>query len=75
MFCLDTLGNRRFSVIIDMNLARYKKVTSKFAKSMIVTEIMGSIRSASPKGGFVKFQNGQWWEVGDHLAREKIGQW
>lgn len=37
---------------------------------------MVQIREASPEGGFVKFDSdkGQWFEVGDRIAREKVSQ-
>ena len=45
-------------------------------KSGIVSVIIRTVRSRSPVGGFVKLDSttGQWQEVGDHLAREKVGQ-
>ena len=37
---------------------------------------MVQIRDGSPEGGFVKFdsEKGQWFEVGDRIAREKVSQ-
>jgi hypothetical protein len=67
-------GNRRFRLTIDINLAKYREADTKFAISIIVWDVVDSIRSSSPDGGFVKFSNGRWYEVGDHLAREKVGQ-
>ncbi len=45
-------------------------------KSGIVSVIIRTVRSRSPVGGFVKLDSttGRWQEVGDHLAREKVGQ-
>ena len=67
-------GNRRFRVLIDMNLEAYKKSDTKLKKTSIVLDILEAIRLSSPNGGFIKFRKGRWYEVGDHLAREKIGQ-
>jgi hypothetical protein len=39
-----------------------------------VSSVVEWFRKASPNGGFVKEMNGVWYEVGDHLAREKVGQ-
>ena len=70
------IGNRRFRVLIDSNLDKYVNSSTKFEKSMIVVELLDIIRDASRGGGFVR-QNPktkQWFEIGDVLAREKIGQ-
>jgi hypothetical protein len=69
--CFNAFGNRRFRVIIEMFQERYKTAESKSAKSNIVSNIIDMIRSAG--GGFVKYEDGQWWEVGDNAAREKVG--
>ena len=55
-------------------LDKYAEASSRYEKTVIVTEVVEAIRSSSPDGGFVKEENGQWYEVGDHLAREKVGQ-
>lgn len=67
-------GNRRYRVMIDMNLDKYSRATTKVEKSLIVSTVVDAVREASPNGGFVKKLDGQWYEVGDHLAREKVGQ-
>ena len=67
-------GNRRFRALITERLESYSKAGSKLEKSVIVSEIVDSVREASPDGGFVKEERGHWFEVGDHNAREKIGQ-
>jgi len=67
-------GNRRFRISIEMKLEQYKQATSKLEKSLIVSAIVDSVRDASPGGGFVKEEGGRWYEAGDHIAREKVGQ-
>eukprot|EP00934_Nitzschia_sp_Nitz4_P000035 Nitzschia sp. Nitz4//scaffold218_size35881//7110//8783//NITZ4_007789-RA/size35881-processed-gene-0.14-mRNA-1//-1//CDS//3329542265//35//frame0 len=68
-------GNRYFITLIEKYIEKYTRAVGKLGKSMIVTEILDTIRQRSPNGGFVKLNaNGQWCEAGDHLAREKIGQ-
>jgi hypothetical protein len=67
-------GNRRFRLSVSMNLERYSKATTKLDKSLIVSSIVDTVRQASPDGGFLKKQVGCWFEVGDHVAREKVGQ-
>merc|ERR1711862_685431 len=54
----------------------YGEATTKFEKSMIVSEVLDEVRSrCNVDGGFVKPDgNGGYYEVGDHLAREKVGQ-
>ena len=73
--CLQNVGNQRLRVQIDMNLARYKVAHSRGQKSLIVSEIVEAARSYHPtrKGHFVRRQAGQWIEIGDDAAREKIG--
>jgi len=68
-------GNKRFRSMIELSIEQYSKANSKLEKSLIVTSIVGAVRDVASGGGFVKKEdNGRWVEVGDHLAREKIGQ-
>jgi hypothetical protein len=67
-------GNRRFRLSVSMNLERYSKATTKLDKSLIVSAIVDSVRQAAPDGGFIKKTGEVWFEVGDHVAREKVGQ-
>lgn len=71
---LNHSGNRRFRVIVKMHLERYSKAANKFEKSLIVSQVVDSVRESSPGGGFIKEARGRWYEVGDHVAREKVGQ-
>ena len=68
-------GNERFRRIIQMHLEEYAtKLISNRQKSAIITTIVDTIRQYSPDGGFIRRIDGRWYEVGDHVAREKIGQ-
>jgi hypothetical protein len=67
-------GNKRYKATVHKALKMYEKTSCKYEKTMIVSDIMEAIRRGSPGGGFVKQESGIWYEVGDHLAREKIGQ-
>lgn len=67
-------GNRRFRLSVGMNLEKYSKAQSKLDKSLIVSYIVDTVRQNSLDGGFVKFEDGRYFEVGDHIAREKVGQ-
>ena len=73
---MNHVGNVRFREIIRSQLPRYNACRSKMEKSLIVTNIVDSVRDYSPNGGFVKKDKttGVWYDVGDNLAREKIGQ-
>lgn len=67
-------GNVRFREIIQRFKPDYARATSKVEKSLLVSEIVDSVREYSPEGGFVKKFGGRYYEVGDSVAREKIGQ-
>ena len=62
---------------MDLNLAKYEAAKTKLEKSLIVVSILDAIREGSNNmGGFVKLDpiTNCWFEVGDEVAREKIGQ-
>ena len=72
-------GNRYFRSLIEEAHPRYLKATSKPERSIIVSQVVESVRRKGT--GFVKYEkgfgdnkdDGQWIEIGDHLAREKVG--
>lgn len=69
------VGNLRFREIIRQKLSHYNTAKTKLEKSLLVTSIVDAVRDYTPDGGFIKQDNnGQWYDVGDALAREKIGQ-
>jgi hypothetical protein len=74
--CFEHYGNRRFRILVDMDLENYAQAKSKLDKSVIVMKILYTVRDASNQGGFVKQhpETQRWFEVGDEVAREKIGQ-
>lgn len=59
-----------------MSLPQYTAAPSKLHKSFIVVGIIDAIREGAPSnGGFVReMPGGLWVEIGDHCAREKVGQ-
>jgi hypothetical protein len=70
----SSIGNRRLRVLVDIQLQNYSQGgTSKQEKSDMVTNIVHIIQEACPEGAFVKLENGQWWEVDDCAASEKVG--
>jgi hypothetical protein len=74
--CFEHYGNKRFRILVDMDLENYARAKSKLDKSLIVMKILDTVRDASNQGGFVKqhSETQRWFEVGDEVAREKIGQ-
>ena len=67
-------GNVWYRELIDESLEQYDAAATKTEKTVLVTSILEAVRNASPDGGFIKKVEGRWMEVGDHIAREKIGQ-
>lgn len=70
------IGNKRLRILVDANLNKYSSTKSKMQKTLIVSSIVDAVRSASKIGGFVKQDPNTkiWEEVGDDVAREKVGQ-
>ncbi|CAJ1926452.1 unnamed protein product [Cylindrotheca closterium] len=55
------------------------KAPSRIAKSVVITNLVNSIRDSATEqggGGFVRFDSssGLWYEVGEKIARDKVGQ-
>lgn len=67
-------GNVRFKEIVKEHLKAYVECSSKFEKSMIVTEIIAKVAEGSSTGGFVKMVGDIWYKAGDKLSREKVGK-
>ena len=68
-------GNKRYRGIIEATVHKYSQVKSRIQKSIIVADIVESIRSASPHGGFVKpHGKNRWVQVSDDVAHGKVGQ-
>lgn len=68
-------GNKFFRSIVKQNTERYAAaVETKIQRTRIVTEVVNEIRSRG--NGFVKQEEdtGCWVQVGNLLAREKVGQ-
>lgn len=63
----NSIGNRRFRVIVSIFLERYSKAASKALKSQIVSDVVDTIRGSG--GHFVKYEEDGWWEIGDNAAR------
>ena len=68
-------GNQQFREKVQNFIGKYSDAATKFEKSLIVSQVVESVGEASPNGGlFIKYLSGQWYQVSDNLAREKVGQ-
>lgn len=67
-------GNLLFHSMIQRAAPKYAIAEGKLSKSLIVSDIIITIRRQSSRGGFVKRINDRWYEVGDWNAREKVSQ-
>jgi hypothetical protein len=69
-------GNKKYRALIAQTTSKYEATSNKLEKTLIVSEIVESIRKANSSGNFVKrdHKTGLWVEVSDHFAREKVGQ-
>lgn len=67
-------GNRRFRTLVKKHLDTYSKCVTKIQKSRLVNFIVGTVRDASPQGGFIKKIDHRWYAVTDRHAREKVGR-
>ena len=76
-------GNKYFRSMVKRCSVAYEKCNNSLAKrSLLVSAIVNAIRAKG--NGFIKQQKAQdgdggagrsyWYEVGDHIAREKVGQ-
>jgi hypothetical protein len=67
----DHEGNHNFRELATMFAARYSRAGSKGERTEIVSEMVGMIHQAN--GIFCQFENGAWFKVAEHYAREKAG--
>lgn len=68
-------GNRRLRVLVEANLSRYSH-SSKVTKSVIIADLVNTIKEAAGMGGFVRFdqKSKRYIELDDASARERVGQ-
>lgn len=68
-------GNIRYKRILENAINDYNAAGTKTHKSLIVSRILEQIQSPSSNAIFVRQSKcGRWCQVGDSVAREKIGQ-
>ena len=74
-YAWNSSGNRYFRSLVEEQVEQYASTKNKAERSVIVSNIVDTVRSKSSGGGFIKQEaDGGWVEVGDTLAREKVGQ-
>lgn len=73
-FARQHSGNVRYRKMIDQVSKMYGEMTSRSQKTALVNQIIDSVRSKG--GAFVKKndKDGQWYEIDETQAREKVGQ-
>ena len=74
-------GNIYFQSLIQQNVEKYANAKDKITKTVIVSEIIDKIRERTTiddgtvlGGSFVKQTGGQWFDIGEVNARERVGQ-
>lgn len=67
-------GNKRFRDILNREMENYSSTRCKLEKSLFLSKIVNQVRDLG--GRFVRKQetSGMWEDVGDYVAREKVGQ-
>ena len=73
---LSHSGNQLFKLIVETQLQAYLDAESRIDKTTILMDVIQQVRDNDPGGGFVKRnpKTGQFFEVGDFLAKEKTAQ-
>ncbi|KAL3903821.1 MAG: hypothetical protein SGILL_010300, partial [Bacillariaceae sp.] len=65
-------GNKSFRNMVEGFVSQYDSAPNKAQRSCLVTDIIEKVRSMG--NGFVRMEkDGNWIEVGDTVAREKVG--
>jgi hypothetical protein len=68
-------GNRRLKIIVTQYFQQYSESRKRIDKSAIVSRVVNMVKQvAAPEVAFVKFEQGQWWQVEDGVAHEKVGR-
>lgn len=68
--CFNHVGNQHFRKIVADLLPKYSDASAKLEKTIIICDVVNTVRQNSPQGGFVKKDpmTGRYFEVGDFLA-------
>lgn len=66
-------GNKKFRALVQEYVPRYVNARTKLDKSMVLSAIVEKVREENG-GRFIKQRKGgEWYEIGDEQAREKVG--
>ena len=66
-------GNKKFRALVQEYVPRYVNARTKLDKSMVLSAIVEKVREENG-GRFIKQRKGgEWHEIGDEQAREKVG--
>jgi len=67
-------GNKRFRAIVSQYVADYVAAKTKFDKSSVMLMVIDRVKEQdNGKAKFVTCKKGQWYEITDEKAREKVG--
>jgi hypothetical protein len=71
----ESVGNIHLRTLAATYLSQYTAaMNNRQAKTEVVNNVLSIIRAVCPNGGaFVRCDSGQWYEVSDRVAREKVG--
>jgi hypothetical protein len=70
----NAIGNRRLRVIVGSFLQQYIDAQhDPHQRTRIVEQVIGIVKEACPVGGFIKCENGRFYELSARAAREKCG--
>jgi hypothetical protein len=71
----ESIGNIHLRTLATTYLPQYADaMKNRQAKTEVVNNVLSIIRAVCPNGGaFVRCDKGQWYEVSDRVAREKVG--
>ena len=67
-------GNKVFQQTLQSYIGKYSATGCKLEKSLLISEIMNSVRNRPSEGGFIKRIGERWYSLGTHLSREKVSQ-
>lgn len=72
--CTASPGNTRLKSIVQRHIEQYAQAKNKADKTKTVNSILEEVQQGgNDRGMFVRNHNGEWWEVEDSIAREKVG--
>jgi len=66
-------GNARYLQLIRDNMDKYRSAQKKVDRSVIVTNIISSLRNEGARFVRCEDRTGRWWEIGDEEAKKKTG--